>query len=338
MVHPLRCSLFGYSTYPKPDNQEKSLYISFFAEAGVVWYVINPGEFTNNKEITTLDPTFTIAYSVVGEGSCSVALGSTIYMMFCDEMEGSTNVVTFETRKRSGGDDPFICRKLNSHTLGERTKPTLVSTHGKMYVFGSSVSSPKPWAEVFDPDLNLWSPLPDPPKKVCESSYGYCCISVVVVGDKIYVCMYSVMSVFSFDVKTKVWEQVTTPLSDAFHWSFGGTVLDDILFMYSLGSVMAYDLTNEIWFEKPVKGLGIKSTSELPLRELRYGHIVAIGNKTLCVVWEDNVDSRACVHCVKFRIERAVNSKRQSFLRADVQGRSTYHITAGCLFSDCLAL
>ncbi|KAL8112500.1 uncharacterized protein LOC141667038 [Apium graveolens] len=49
--------------------------------------------------------------------------------------------------------------------ISPRIWPKLVSMNGKIYAFGGNLltDDQSPYAEVFDPDLGYWSPLPNPP-------------------------------------------------------------------------------------------------------------------------------------------------------------------------------
>ncbi|KAF5184834.1 hypothetical protein FRX31_025579 [Thalictrum thalictroides] len=286
--------------------------------------------------VTDLTPICTVpGSSRIGRGCASALLGSKLFMFGgCPEQRliGCSDVFSVDSNNQFGWQKENFCM------LAQRCYPVAAVTHGKIFIFGSNdcKTLPKPWAEVFDPNLNLFSPLPEPPLYVTQACGGID-ITVVANGDTILLRMRDCL--FSFDVITKSWGQLsTTSLSTRGYWSLRSATLDDVLFTYSAGRVRAYDLIKEKWFRKPV--LDLAAMSDIPPIYIIHGYVVRIGTKTLCVVWYDehNWHTKRSVGCVNFHVVKKSNSKGKSFLRAQVHSRSDYLIPTGYSFDDCLPL
>ncbi|PIA42057.1 hypothetical protein AQUCO_02100123v1 [Aquilegia coerulea] len=351
------CS-FRIRSPPNTNELKNNLLLRFNSDCcsnNIYWYHINTaGNNNNNRNITTtstehftnIRPICTIrSSSGIGKSCASALLGSKVYMF------GGNPHIPGDLRLR-GCSDVFSVdfyhlnttkqvtwRKENFCMLSRRCAPVAAATHGKIFVFGSNNSQtlPKPWAEVFDPNLNMFSPLPEPPLYVSQC-YGYMDINVMENGDTILLCMDN--GLFSFNVITKSWGQLsTTPFFiKGYCWSFRSATLDDVFFTYCDGCVRAYDLIREKWFKKPILDLGIMTN--VPPIYLIYGHVIHIGNKTLSVVWvnEFHRHSKRSVGCLNFQVVKECNSKGKIFLRAQLHSRSDYYIPTGYYFGDCLPL
>ncbi|KAF9621998.1 hypothetical protein IFM89_029218 [Coptis chinensis] len=279
-------------------------------------------------------------------GAASAALGSKIYMVGGDynrkwPWEVSSEVFSLDTRNSNG-----VWQKERSCMMGKRSFTNAVATRGKMYVFGTATDRPTPklWAEVFDPALDTWSSLPDPPPELMGTFHSPF-TAVVDNGKKILLGVVDV-GLFSFHVISETWKRISnTPLFNLSRWFSTAATLDDVLYTCSGDRVFAYDLVGEEWFKEPVHGIGIASFSVLPRSEINGGLVVESGNKTLCVVWSDyewnekEETGIKMIRCVKFRVTRVENSEGQHYLRAHVECRSAYLSgdTTSSLY-DCFAL
>ncbi|KAF5196682.1 hypothetical protein FRX31_013730 [Thalictrum thalictroides] len=207
-----------------------------------------------------------------------------------------------------------VWRKETFRMLAKRCQPAAAATHGKIFIFGSNKCQtlPKPWAEVFDPNLNLFSPLPEPPLYVTQA-YGCIDITVVANGDTILLCMNN-NALFSFDVITKSWGQLSTSSLLTRGWSFRSASLDDAHFTYSVGCVHVCNLLGQKWFTEPI--LDLATMSDIPPFYLIHGYVVLVGNNTLCVVWHNELHwhPKRSVGCMNFQVVRETNSKGKHVL------------------------
>ncbi|KAL5719412.1 hypothetical protein ACHQM5_012193 [Ranunculus cassubicifolius] len=326
------------------SSNTRNLYICFSKSINevdnVVWYKINPSYSTgSDDQIPSISSVCSIPVSQVGYGFRPAFIGSKIYMIGGSrdiDSHGSKDVYCVDTQC---DDESLVPRKLHIDTLANRQGSATVSTHGKIYVFGSVYwKKTEPWAEVFDPSMNQWFPLPDPPNELHQACQT---IFHVVVGDTILLSYDETLA--SFDVKTNSWCLLSTPLTDSPFWNFGATTLDDLLFMFHSCSVIAYDVVTNKWFKEPVRGLELEYMSFLSPIALIHGYVVHLGDKNLCVIWYDEFeggDEEFCVRCVKFRVSTIYDAEiEEEVLQAEVQARSAYRMRSGGDFLvDCFPI
>ncbi|KAJ4965974.1 hypothetical protein NE237_017823 [Protea cynaroides] len=116
--------------------------------------------------------------------------------------------------------------------------------NGKIYVMGGCGQSTN-WAEVFDPVLGFWAPIPSP----VEVTRRLFCASAVM-EEKFYALAYYQGGVV-FDPCDSSWRNAPTELS--LRWR-GRVVVDGILYCYDgFGKIKGFDLKEGKW--KELKGV-----------------------------------------------------------------------------------
>ncbi|KAK9271557.1 hypothetical protein L1049_001917 [Liquidambar formosana] len=206
------------------------------------------------------------------------------------------------------------------------------------YSNSSNAASSTPWAEVLDPFMHKWNPLPSHP----QLSKGVHSLVVLDGGKKILVYPSQSSSLFSYDVEDKSWDLI----DETFGSSFGEfqtpcVVVDDILYCLST-EVRAYDLAKREWFKKPVKGLkGRDVPSRWYNRDESAAFLVHVGNGRLCLVCsESSISENAImiVRCTRFRIRKDSDGEEESRLYAIIESLRVYTMDNCNSLTDCLAL
>ncbi|KAF9589295.1 hypothetical protein IFM89_022365 [Coptis chinensis] len=171
--------------------------------------------------------------------SGSFALGTKIFMMGgcipgdlrSTLSQGSVDVFSFDTKSDV---DSFEWRKEPTHLLAKRFNPALVATHSKIYMFGDNRFNPEPptpWAEVYDPESNLSSPLPDHPPELSVKSFEHIFAALVANVDKI-ICVQCARASY-FDMINGSWTQISFPFCEPYNctlsFRFGLDSLIDVV-------------------------------------------------------------------------------------------------------------
>ncbi|KAF5177208.1 F-box/kelch-repeat protein SKIP6 [Thalictrum thalictroides] len=338
--------------------------------ASTLWYEMKPNcrnSYRSRYDEAPLDP---VAKMPCNNTLCfgSVSLNSKLYVIG-GEVEDTNNpsvsislkdVYIFDRKSPESG-----WTKGPSMRSG-KSFPKVIALDSKIYVIGCSSShgciedAPKPYAEVYDPTLNSWEDLPEPPVDVHKNGWidGY---AVIENGSKILVSMYN-GGAFTYDVKGKLWGQFSSKtLMERGGWFGRGAVIDHVMYSYYQGMVYGYDLSMNQWLEDPVLYLeekvanivvpdppyhGCNSPCCRPPDEPKYlypgaipsGFVVNIGEEKLCMVWSSyrNRADRRDVHCLVFTPTVYYSAEQKIVATASIDyGITEKFIVEGQLFDDC---
>lgn len=104
--------------------------------------------------------------------------------------------------------DPSPQWKLGSQPLlCPRYRPKVVSLNGKLFAFGGNRrDSDTPFAEVFDPNVGYWQPLPNPPFE-WVFDFELCVFPLVRINRIFLVATYSGFQ-YTFDPSTGLWYRI----------------------------------------------------------------------------------------------------------------------------------
>ncbi|KAF5182269.1 F-box/kelch-repeat protein SKIP6 [Thalictrum thalictroides] len=146
--------------------------------------------------------------------------------------------------------------------------------NGKIYVIGGCLvdnwTRSTHWAEVFDPTIGTWAPVPSPVEIREKWMHGS-----AVIDKKMYAM--ADRGGVAFDPEDSSWGFVSTELD--LGWRGRATVVDEILYCYDyLGKIRGFDAKEFIWRE--LKGL------DASLPKFLCGATMANVGGKLYVVWE----------------------------------------------------
>ncbi|KAL5703812.1 hypothetical protein ACHQM5_022318 [Ranunculus cassubicifolius] len=155
----------------------------------------------------------------------------------------------------------------------------------KIYVLGGCTidnwTRSTNWAEVFDPKIGSWAPVPSPIEIREKWMHGS-----AVIGKQMYAM--ADRGGVAFSPGDSSWGHVSTEID--LGWRGRAAVVDEILYCYDyLGRIKGFDTKDFVW--KELQGLG----NELP-RFLCGATMVNAGGK-LCVVWEGQGKGRQISVC-----------------------------------------
>ncbi|KAK1365883.1 hypothetical protein POM88_041444 [Heracleum sosnowskyi] len=137
--------------------------------------------------------------------------------------------------------------------ISPRVRPKLVSMKGKIYAFGGNLltDNQSPYAEVFDPRVGNWSPLPDPPfGKLADYELF---VFPLHKSSRILLIGFVSQVVYTFDTSYWCWSpfRASTRLCDRLHFRgwlkyFHPVIYDETLYWIDqLGRLCAYVLEGE---------------------------------------------------------------------------------------------
>ncbi|KAF8411555.1 hypothetical protein HHK36_004110 [Tetracentron sinense] len=200
-------------------------------------------------------------------GSAFAVLGPRIFVLGGSVNDiPSPNVWIFDSR-------------LNNWELGPKMRvgrefAAAGVVNGKIYVLGGclvdSWARSVNWAEVFDPVIGSWAPVPSPVEVREKWMQGS-----AIMEEKIYTMTDRGGVVFNPGEAS--WGYVSTELD--LGWRGRAAVVDEILYCYDhLGKIRGYDAKEDTW--KELKGV------EGDLPKFLCGATMANAGGTLCVVWE----------------------------------------------------
>ncbi|KAG9451198.1 hypothetical protein H6P81_011163 [Aristolochia fimbriata] len=157
--------------------------------------------------------------------------------------------------------------------------------NGKIYVIGGclvdSYSRSTSWAEVFDPEVGSWAPVPSP-VEIRERWMHGCAVlegKIFAMADRGGVV---------YDPKMSIWDVVPKRLD--LGWRGRAAVVDGILFCYDyLWKIRGYNVIEDKW--KELKGVD----KDLP--KLSGATLANVGGR-LNVVWEKPKDKNLEIFCL----------------------------------------
>lgn len=156
-----------------------------------------------------------------------------------------------------------------------REFPAAGVVSGSVYVIGGCLvdtwSRSRNWAEVFDPKVGSWNPVPSP-LEVREKWMH----ASTVIDEKVYAM--ADRGGVKYDPKNCSWDSVEMDLDMG--WRGRGCVIDEVLYCYDyLGKIRGFDTRRGEWSD-------LRGVEGLP-RFLCGATMTNLGGK-LVVVWEEN--------------------------------------------------
>ncbi|KAF7143055.1 hypothetical protein RHSIM_Rhsim05G0013500 [Rhododendron simsii] len=246
----------------------------------------------------------------------SVVIGTVVYIL-------GGAFVDPENKKRWLFSPQVLCFNINrpgwgwieaSEMLSPRYNSKAVAVEGKIYVFGGNNTFGKmtkkaeatpggPWAEVFDPVINKWEPLPPPPESsgVVTSDFWPSPVVVAYGGP-----LEGKMILFSccnyiYRVNCKTWEKFRLPSS----LPLGSNLTSDgnsTLYWTSYFTFYTYNLMTKVCDSGDIEDYDVKKyrsdrgTPEPTLLHLGGEHFCFLTLK------EGLPGGRTKVRCAKFRV------------------------------------
>ncbi|KAF7143655.1 hypothetical protein RHSIM_Rhsim05G0014400 [Rhododendron simsii] len=247
----------------------------------------------------------------------SVVMGTVVYVL-------GGAFVDPENKKRCLFSPKVLCFNINrpewgwieaSEMLSPRFKPKAVAFEGKIYVFGGNnitfgrmtkkaeATPGGPWAEVFDPVINKWEPLPPPPESTNFLTSDLWPSPVVVAyggpleGKMILLSWFNYM----YRVNCKTWEKFRLPSS----LPLSSNLISDgnsTLYWTSYFTFYTYNLMTKVCDSGDIEGYDVKKyrfDSDTPEPTLLH-----MGGEHFCFLTlkEDLPGGRTKVRCAKFRV------------------------------------
>ncbi|XP_068643565.1 F-box/kelch-repeat protein SKIP6 [Aristolochia californica] len=277
------------------------------------WFLLDRSLRRLNRNSVFLRPIPPIPLSAVG--SACVVLGSRIYVIGGSVGEIPTsNVLVFDARFDEWENGPKLKVAREFAAAGV--------LNGKIYVIGGclvdSYARSTSWAEVFDPEVGSWAPVPSPVEIRERWMHGS-----AVLNGKIFAMADRGGVVF--DPKESVWNVVPKRLD--LGWRGRAAVVDGILYCYDyLGKIRGYDAKEDKW--KELKGID----KELP-KFLCGATLANVGGK-LNVVWEKGKGKSLEILCAEIEVYQQVSGE----LRGSVVGSEVvWDVPYGFSIVHCLA-
>ncbi|XP_077213560.1 SKP1 interacting partner 6 [Tasmannia lanceolata] len=260
--HSLLHSPLFFSTRSHLNLTQQFLYINIriHLSSSFKWFLLDLSQ--NPKKLSPLPP---LPSPIIGS-SC-VVLGPLLFVL-----GGSVNEIPKSTVW-------IFDARINRWEIGPRMRVNREFAasgvlNGKIYVLGGclvdSWTRSLSWAEVLDPEIGSWAPVPSPVEVRERWMHGS-----AVLGGKFFAMADRGGVVF--DVEGLKWGCV--PIELDLGWRGRGVVVDEILYCYDfLGKIRGYDVDEDRW--KELKGIG----KELP--RFLCGATLANAEGRLCVIWE----------------------------------------------------
>eukprot|EP01018_Ginkgo_biloba_P027602 Gb_01223 [translate_table: standard] len=148
-----------------------------------------------------------------------------------------------------------------------RYEPAVASIGGKIYVLGGCMEDSSDWAEVYDPDLDLWTSLSIPSQRFRDVF----CKDCAVVNGKLYGMCYgglgfifdpslsSLITVTSDSYEMKPTLDINTLFSTWIKQNQKTAVVKGVLFIYFDGKIRGYDFVNNKWLALQGTGKRLRS-------------------------------------------------------------------------------
>ncbi|XP_043722617.1 F-box/kelch-repeat protein SKIP6 [Telopea speciosissima] len=260
----LRSPIF-FSTRNRLNCTQQFLFINVRIHgSSFKWFALDhtPSNTQNPRNLSPVPPIPSQAI-----GSAFVVIGPRIYVLggSLNDIPSST-VWIFDSR--------FSRWEIGPKMRVGREFAAAGVLNGKIYVMGGclvdSWARSTNWAEVFDPVLGSWAPVPSPAEVREKWMHGS-----AVIEDKFY-AMADRGGVF-YDPFEASWGYVPTELD--LGWRGRAAVVDGVLYCYDyLGKIRGYDVKEGIW--KELKGV----QKDLP--KFLCGATMANVGGRLSVIWE----------------------------------------------------
>ncbi|KAK9272255.1 hypothetical protein L1049_002626 [Liquidambar formosana] len=251
-----------------------------------------------------------------------IALGRIIYH-FGGSYRFSRKVRCLDTSRPEQG------WKKGHRMISHRREPCAVVLDGKLYIMGGTdpkSRNPETWAEVFDPCLRKWEPLPPLPSPNPPANFNFV-FAALDVSKKILVGFPESSVVYMYDVVKKSWEEWNHDLMtkvDSFHRLRPAVVGHTLYWSSSYGEIYAYDLDLKMWSVGSVQGFEEEEVMCRPGDFSFYPCLLHLCGEDFCFLWSQperrigQLHMRS--HCIKLQVSKCINSEGQSSTGKGSQG------------------
>lgn len=225
--------------------------------------------------------------------------------------------------------------------LCERNNPHTWAIAGKICVLGGVAHSSDAWAELYDPQFDTWTPLPNPPNLVQYPPVNACIRDMFtartidpVTGRMIILMGFlSTGEIYSLDVSNLKWISLGQGHKLVDCPSYQIAAIGFVLFWFSTELILcAYDISRRAFaHSSPLSSLIEPQCEDDDEPNLGYISLLHIGGSRFCCVYIDRrfeplspkgpLDLKHRLHCVQFRATLANKS-----LKVRVESCQSYTI------------
>ncbi|KAF5194999.1 hypothetical protein FRX31_015414, partial [Thalictrum thalictroides] len=258
----------------KVFNGGKELFIYFnilntieISDEGIQqWYKINSNETCIKGKSQILSQICSIPTDTLPSRYKTIGFSSKLYVMggyFENQDIGNRGQIKNSVRSKV-----FVCDTLSTNPVWEecssmmscKIRPQLAVADGKIFAFGSRLlinfSVKKPYAEVFDPLLNKWTALPDPPSDVRLGNVS----DSVFVKDRDEIIIFPFghhypRDAYRFNVKCHSWMRFCDPFEVPTDNFTSSVAVGDVVFRLLKNQLYACDMSKPKPIEHRVYGL-----------------------------------------------------------------------------------